>query len=209
MAGSRKHQAPRRTDLGTCSVEGCGKPGFALGLCHSHYTISRKAEREAEQDIIEVDGVRRFPARIGKNGKVNGGNGSGIVGQGRPPLLVNDEETIKRIRDLAALQCTIEESAGVMNVDGETLRRFMERHRVAKEAFEFGRLSGKVSVRRLQFIHAKKNATMAIWLGKQMLNQSEPIRLGPLSGNRQADELGIAPPTALLRAVQGDHGNED
>lgn len=34
--------------------------------------------------------------------------------------------------------------------------------------------NGKISLRRYQFNLAKTNASMAIWLGKQMLGQKEP-----------------------------------
>jgi hypothetical protein len=196
----KEPRLPRRTSLGTCSVEECQKPGFTLGLCHTHYIISQKAEKLALQ--AKLDGEVGLPARIGKNGKINGGPGSGEVGMGRPPMLVPDEPTLKRLRELAGIQCTIDEAAGVMFVDGETLRRFIDRHPEAKKAFEQGQLNGKASLRRMQYIQAKRSSAMAIWLGKNYLKQTDALRLGPLSGNRQADDLGIEPPTALLRAVQ-------
>ncbi len=187
--------------MGTCSVEDCDRTGFALGLCYSHYLTSQKAEKRAMENAI-AEGQIKVPVRIGRNGKVNGGRGSGEVGAGRPPALVNDESTIKRIRDLSALQCTLEEVAGVLQVHDVTLRDFMRKHPEAEEAFEQGKFSGRVSLRRMQFVQAKRSAAMGIWLGKQYLKQSESLRLGPLSGNQQADDLGLEPPTALLRAVR-------
>ena len=196
MTGPR---LPKRTSLGTCSVEECEKPGFALGLCHTHYIISQKAEKLALQ--AKLDGEVGLPARIGKNGKINGGPGSGEK-TGRPEALTPDEPTLKRLRELAGIQCTIDEIAGVMLTNRVTLHRFIERYPAAKEAFEQGQLNGKASLRRMQYIQAKRSAAMAIWLGKNYLKQTDALRLGPLSGNRQADDLGIEPPTALLRAVQ-------
>ena len=195
MTGPR---LPKRTSLGTCSAEECEKPGFALGLCHTHYIISQKAEKLALQ--AKLDGEVGLPARIGKNGKINGGPGSGEK-TGRPEALTPDEPTLKRLRELAGIQCTIDEIAGVMLTNRVTLHRFIERYPAAKEAFEQGQLNGKASLRRMQYIQAKRSAAMAIWLGKNYLKQTDALRLGPLSGNRQADDLGIEPPTALLRIV--------
>ena len=188
---------PKRSQLtmGKCSVEGCDRNGFALGLCFSHYDISREAEKHAMEAALREEPVRAL-VKIGKNGHINR--------PGRPPALVNDESTIKRIRDLSALQCTIEEVSGVMQVHEQTLRDFMRKHPEAEQAFEQGKYSGRVSLRRMQFVQAKRSAAMGIWLGKQYLKQQESLRLGPLSGNQQADELGLEPPTALLRAVKGE-----
>ena len=51
-------------------------------------------------------------------------------------------------------------------------------------AYEKGQENGKISLRRIQFKLAERNATMGIWLGKQYLGQremtyetSEPIDL--------------------------------
>ena len=186
--------------MGVCTVDGCEKTGFALGLCYSHYLTSQQAEKRALEDALK-EGEIKLPARIGRNGKVNGGPGSGER-TGRPPELVNDEPTIKRIRELSALQCTLEEVAGVLLVCDNTLREFMRKHPEAEQAFEQGKFNGRVSLRRMQFVQAKRSAAMGIWLGKQYLKQAESLRLGPLSGNQQADELGLEPPTALLRAVR-------
>lgn len=49
----------------------------------------------------------------------------------------------------------------------------MAEHEEARTAFDDGRLEGFVSLRRKQFAMAEKNPTMAIWLGKQYLGQSD------------------------------------
>jgi hypothetical protein len=165
--------------------------------------VSQQAEKRAMEAALK-EGEIRLPVTIGKNGRVAGGPGNGREGNGRgqPPKLVPDEPTIKRIRELSALQCTLEEVAGVLLVDDTTLRDFMRKYPEAEAAFEQGKFNGRVSLRRMQFVQAKRSAAMGIWLGKQYLKQSESLRLGPLSGNQQADDLGLEPPTALLRAVR-------
>lgn len=77
-----------------------------------------------------------------------------------------DPEDVKK---LAQLQCTNVEIAAFFGIDEKTVRRrFAE---VIKE----GKENGKVSLRRSQFILAKKSPAMAIWLGKQYLGQVERI----------------------------------
>ena len=98
--------------MGTCTVEGCDKTGFALGLCWTHYQVSREAEKRAIE--AEREGkLPTVPVKIGKNGKYTGEAGGYNGNNGRPSILVNDEVTLKRIRDLAGIQCTIEEAAGI------------------------------------------------------------------------------------------------
>ena len=80
---------------------------------------------------------------------------------------------LKRIRGLAGIQCTQKEAATVLGVCSETLRSFFDRHKKAQEAWEFGRDIGKASMRRFQIKQAEHNPTMAIWLGKQYLGQSD------------------------------------
>lgn len=91
---------------------------------------------------------------------------------GRPLIDINKEEFEK----LCKLQCTQEEIAGWFDCSEDTLRRFCKRE--YKEAFceVYKKLSapGKISVRRMQFKIAESgNASMAIWLGKQYLGQTD------------------------------------
>src|SRR5215471_18557052 len=106
MPGPKKGAPQRRGPLGTCSIEGCHFNVLALGLCQTHYTISQKAEREAAEQRIT-----KGELRVGKNGRTNGGPGGGTNGAGRPPAIPYDESTIKRLRELGGLQCTLKEAA--------------------------------------------------------------------------------------------------
>lgn len=73
------------------------------------------------------------------------------------------------VQKLAAIQCTLAEMASFFDCDISTLSK-----RFSKEIAK-GKEEGKISLRRLQFRHAEKSYIMAIWLGKQYLNQTEKI----------------------------------
>lgn len=76
---------------------------------------------------------------------------------------------------LCFIHCTINEIAGVMRVNEETL--YIKVKEFYNEEFPkvYTRFAadGKSSLRRIQFDLAKKNAAMAIFLGKNYLGQKE------------------------------------
>ena len=78
---------------------------------------------------------------------------------------------------LCALQCTKAEIAGFFNLSEDTVERWCKR--IYKESFAVvfanKRCDGKISLRRSQFRLAEKDSRMARWLGKQYLEQKEPI----------------------------------
>ena len=78
---------------------------------------------------------------------------------------------------LCALQCTKAEIAGFFNLSEDTVERWCKRTYKESFAVVFAnkRCDGKISLRRSQFRLAEKDSRMAIWLGKQYLEQKEPI----------------------------------
>lgn len=76
---------------------------------------------------------------------------------------------------LCGIQCTNDEICDWFGVTDKTLDGWCKR--TYKEGFSATyakkRGKGKISLRRMQFELAKKNAAMAIWLGKQYLGQKE------------------------------------
>lgn len=95
-----------------------------------------------------------------------------IKTKGRPKLLLN-ELGMETIRSLASIQCTDEEIASVLGCSVDLLTN-RNNNKVFTEAKEAGQLSGKASLRRMQFKTAEGgNATMQIWLGKQYLGQKD------------------------------------
>lgn len=94
----------------------------------------------------------------------------------QPILKAEDINCLRQIRALGALQCTRYEAAAVLGVNRENFSRFLNKEPAAERAFLEGREGGKVSLRRIQWLWAKKSAAMAIWLGKQYLGQQESNR---------------------------------
>ena len=88
---------------------------------------------------------------------------------GRPKKII-DYVTVEK---LANIQCTQEEIASFLGISSRTLLRDEK----FRELFNKGRESGKMSLRRIQWKHAEKSATMAIWLGKQYLGQRDNIEV--------------------------------
>lgn len=85
--------------------------------------------------------------------------------RGRPKAEV-DESLLEK---LCEIQCTQKEMAYVLGVSTDTLNRNYS------EAMERGRAMGKLALRRAQWQNAveNNNVTMQIWLGKNILGQSD------------------------------------
>ena len=92
-------------------------------------------------------------------------------GRGRPRAQIDKDEFEK----LCFLQCTLIEFEGFFNVDNVTLERWCKDTYGMNfsEVFKLKRGNGKISLRRSQFQLAQTNPTMAIWLGKQWLGQTD------------------------------------
>lgn len=87
------------------------------------------------------------------------------------------EFDVKTFKNLCHIQCTEEEIAGIFECDTNTLNAWCKRtfgtgfSEVYKKESQFG----KASLRRTQFKLAEKSAAMAIFLGKNMLGQTDKI----------------------------------
>lgn len=90
---------------------------------------------------------------------------------GRPPKEINWET----FEQLCALQCTQEEMAGFLHISRDTLSDRVKTNYGEDYSTTYKKFSesGKCSLRRNQFVLSKKNASMAIWLGKQWLGQRD------------------------------------
>lgn len=93
---------------------------------------------------------------------------------GRPKKGIDWENFEK----LCAMKCTGDEIASFLRINKDTLYIKVEEH--YKKPFPvvykvFSEI-GHCSLRRNQWALSKKNATMAIWLGKQHLGQRDPDR---------------------------------
>ena len=78
---------------------------------------------------------------------------------------------------LCGLQCTETEIEGYFNVSKDTLIRWCKDTYGTDFAtiYEQKKGTGKIALRRFQMQQAEKNPTMAIWLGKQYLGQTDKI----------------------------------
>lgn len=90
---------------------------------------------------------------------------------GRPRMLLNERGTAV-IKRMAEIMCTNEEIADVLGV-GVDLITNDNNNAVFQAAKREGQVKGKMSLRREQFTLAEKNANMAIFLGKNYLDQKD------------------------------------
>lgn len=122
-------------------------------------------------------------------------------GPGRPKEIVNDEATRQTIRTLAGLQCTYEDAAAVLGINKSTFTRFINSSEELKDLWLEGMAHGRASLRKNQFEMSKNNPTMAIWLGKQYLGQTDQLALtGKGGGPIETKNDDFA---ALARALDG------
>jgi hypothetical protein len=84
-----------------------------------------------------------------------------------------DAHTLGQIKALGAIHCTQAEIAAVLQVSANTIQRFLADYPEAQEAYDIGKASFRVSLRRKQFLLADTNAGMAIFLGKNYLGQKD------------------------------------
>lgn len=92
---------------------------------------------------------------------------------GRPKKEIDKTEFEK----LCALQCTYTEICSWFDITDKTLNSWCKKEygMSFSEIFAIKREKGKVSLRRSQFRLAEKNAAMAIFLGKNILNQKDSV----------------------------------
>ncbi len=83
---------------------------------------------------------------------------------------------LAELEKLCGLQCTDEEIAAWFGVTTRTIERRRKMNKFA-EVMSRGRAEGRISIRRMQLkLLEAGNATMGVWLGKQILGQSDEIR---------------------------------
>lgn len=114
---------------------------------------------------------------------------------GRPRLALNNEGR-HLVEMLAGLMCTEEEIADKLDVSLDTLKNETN-GATFSECIIKGKSKGKVSLRRFQFHLAERNASMAIFLGKNILGQTdEPNK------TERAEEVAQAAAAAVREFVR-------
>jgi len=83
----------------------------------------------------------------------------------------------KKVDGMLHIQCTGEEIASVLMIDYDTLQKYCKIHHKMpfSDYSALKRLGGKASLRRNQWKMSEKVPAMAIFLGKNMLGQSDRI----------------------------------
>lgn len=119
---------------------------------------------------------------------------------GRPPKLTPDENTLGIVRGLGNIQATTKECASVLGVSEPTYLKFKSDHPEVAEHYAEGAGQGLASLRRTQFRMAETNASMAIWLGKQYLDQSD---------KQQVEQtMDVSDPLAALLTTIAENGKK-
>jgi hypothetical protein len=106
--------------------------------------------------------------------------GGARPGSGRRPV----EFDLVELEKLCSLQCTNEEIAAWFKCSTRTVETYSRRPEFA-DVMTRGRAKGRISVRRAQMkLLESGNATMGVWLGKQLLGQRDitPIELSGVDG---------------------------
>ena len=82
---------------------------------------------------------------------------------------------LDEFKKLCGLQCTLSEIAGFFDCSEDTIERWCKRELKISfaDAYKKHSAGGKISLRRAQFKLAEKNASMAIFLGKNYLGQTD------------------------------------
>ena len=91
----------------------------------------------------------------------------------RPRKEISQQEFEK----LCWLQCTQQEIADWFDCSPDTIERWCQReyNKRFAEVFAQNRGKGKISLRRMQWQLAEKSPAMAIFLGKNMLGQTDKV----------------------------------
>lgn len=111
--------------------------------------------------------------------------------RGRPKKIIEQ----KKFEALCGIMCTRDEICDILDVSDKTLNGWCTDTygENFSAVYKKKTSNGKASLRRIQFQLAEKNPTMAIWLGKQWLNQKD---------SPQADETSAKVIETLLEAVK-------
>lgn len=117
---------------------------------------------------------------------------------GRPKIEINQAQ----FESLCAMMCTEEEIAGFFRCSVDTIERYCKETYKQSFAESFKKLSakGKISLRRMQFKIAERNAAMAIFLGKNYLGQRDVIV--------QADDKELDEARKILENVKSVIGDD-
>lgn len=96
--------------------------------------------------------------------------------RGRPQKVIDQEQFEK----LCGLQCTLDEFCCYFDCDDKTLEKWCKKtYKINfSDIFKLKKGKGKISLRRKQFeVALSGNPTMLIWLGRNMLGQTDKYEI--------------------------------
>lgn len=96
--------------------------------------------------------------------------------RGRPQKIIDQEQFEK----LCGLQCTLDEFCCYFDCDDKTLEKWCKKTYKMNfsDIFKLKKGKGKISLRRKQFeVALSGNPTMLIWLGRNMLGQTDKYEI--------------------------------
>lgn len=98
-----------------------------------------------------------------------------MAGKPGRPKIVWDEKQYRQFESLCAMQATVHEIEDVLQIDHKTINRLCKEyyHLDYSQAYKKYSLTGRISLRRMQFKLAEKSPAMAIFLGKNYLGQTD------------------------------------
>lgn len=123
--------------------------------------------------------------------------------------------SLRALEKLCELNCTQAELAAFFNVSVKTVEHRMAHDEPFHDAVERGREKGKLSIRREQIKMARAgNATMLIWLGKQLLGQKDKVEHAgpegkPLELNVSATDVLLSRINALAARARPAAGDQE
>lgn len=121
-----------------------------------------------------------------------------VAKTGRPRIEIDG----KHFEALCGMMCTEDEIAGFYHCSVDTVERWCKREYGLSfaDAFKMYSANGKISLRRMQFKIAERNAAMAIFLGKNYLGQRDVIV--------QADDKELDEARKILESVKSVIGDD-
>lgn len=127
-------------------------------------------------------------------------HGGPRTGAGRKPI----EFDLGELEKLCSLQCTHEELAAWFKCSVRTIEMYSRKPEFA-EVMARGRAKGRISVRRAQMkLLEAGNATMGVWLGKQLLGQRDITPIELTGANGKPLEISLEMIDAVLARTKKD-----
>lgn len=89
---------------------------------------------------------------------------------------------LERLTEYAELYASVEDAAALLDINAPALRDLIDKPgTAAARIWRQGRAQARLNLRRAQFAQIGKNATLAIYLGKEILGQDGAAPAGPVT----------------------------